>query len=92
MDEATSALDEETQASIMGLFTHELKGTTLVSIAHRPGLDAFHDRTLTLVETVGGARLVTKRAAQLMRSARGRKRRPLTISLRRFKTPRAERA
>jgi len=61
MDEATSALDEEGQASLMGLFTDELKGTTVVSIAHRAGMDAFHDRTLTLVDAVGGARLVTKR-------------------------------
>jgi putative ATP-binding cassette transporter len=92
MDEATSALDDEAQASMMSLFSHELKGTTLVSIAHRAGLDAFHDRTLTLVESVGGAKLVTKRRAQLMRSARRRKRRPLIISLRRFKIPRAKRA
>ena len=37
MDEATSALDEEQQESLMGLFTKELAGTTVVSIAHRPG-------------------------------------------------------
>jgi putative ATP-binding cassette transporter len=61
MDEATSALDEDMQTSLMNLFTSELAGATLVSIAHRPGLDAFHDRTLTLVDAVGGARLVTKR-------------------------------
>jgi putative ATP-binding cassette transporter len=61
MDEATSALDDEQQASLMGLFTKELAGTTVVSIAHRAGMDAFHDRTLTLVDAVGGARLVTKR-------------------------------
>ena len=34
----------------MGMFTEELAGTTVVSIAHRPGMDAFHDRTLTLVD------------------------------------------
>jgi vitamin B12/bleomycin/antimicrobial peptide transport system ATP-binding/permease protein len=61
MDEATSALDEESQNSMMGLFSNELAEATLISIAHRPGLDAFHDRTLTLVDSVGGARLVTKR-------------------------------
>jgi putative ATP-binding cassette transporter len=68
MDEATSALDEEGQESLMRLFTEELAGTTLVSIAHRPGMDAFHDRTLTLEQTVGGARLVTRR--RLARSAK----------------------
>jgi len=61
MDEATSALDDEGQAAVLGLFKEELAGTTLVSIAHRAGVDAFHDRTLTLVMAVGGARLVTKR-------------------------------
>ena len=92
MDEATSALDEESQASMMGLFTKELAGTTVVRSRIVRGIDAFHDRTLTLVETVGGARLVTKRAARLMRKQHRRKRRPLTISLRRFKTPRREHA
>jgi putative ATP-binding cassette transporter len=61
MDEATSALDEKTQASMMSLFGDELAGSTLISIAHRPGLDAFHDRTLSLVRSETGAQLVTKR-------------------------------
>ena len=61
MDEATSALDEETQTSMMSLFRDELAGSTLISIAHRPGLDIFHDRTLNLIKTDTGARLVTKR-------------------------------
>ena len=61
MDEATSALDEDTQTSMMNLFKEELAGSTLISIAHRPGLDVFHDRTLSLVKTDTGARLVTKR-------------------------------
>jgi putative ATP-binding cassette transporter len=61
MDEATSALDDESQQSMMSLFSKELASATLISIAHRQGLDAFHDRTLTLVESVSGARLVTKR-------------------------------
>jgi vitamin B12/bleomycin/antimicrobial peptide transport system ATP-binding/permease protein len=61
MDEATAALDDHSQASMMKLFDHELAGSTLVSIAHRAGLDAFHDRTLGLVKATGGARLVAKR-------------------------------
>ena len=61
MDEATAALDENTQTSMMSLFKDELAGSTLISIAHRPGLDAFHDRTLTLVRSATGAHLVTKR-------------------------------
>jgi putative ATP-binding cassette transporter len=61
MDEATSALDEEIQKSMMNLFRDELAGSTLISIAHRPGLDAFHDRTLSLIKSATGAHLVTKR-------------------------------
>src|SRR5262249_28308489 len=60
MDEATAALDEENQAAMMGLFKDELAKTTLISIGHRPGLDAFHERTLTLVRSQTGARLVTR--------------------------------
>ena len=91
MDEATSALDEESQASMMSLFSKELAGATLISIAHRAGLDAFHDRTMTLVESVSGARLITKRRS---RSNRGvppkRKARPLaTMVLRRLRSSRA---
>jgi putative ATP-binding cassette transporter len=48
MDEATSALDEDSQASMMELFRHELKGVTLISVGHRPGLEEFHERKLTL--------------------------------------------
>jgi putative ATP-binding cassette transporter len=75
MDEATGALDEEAQESLMGLFADELAGTTVVSIAHRPGMDAFHERTLTLVQSVGGARLVTRRRpppARQRQTRRGR--------------------
>src|SRR5437870_9448071 len=65
MDEATSALDEETQQSMMTLFDKELAGTTVVSIAHRPGMEAFHSRTIKLVMAAEGARLVTKRVPRL---------------------------
>ena len=75
MDEATSALDEETQESVMALFEKELAGTTVVSIAHRPGMEAFHSRTMKLVRSEEGARLVTKRAAPPLRRARARRRR-----------------
>ena len=61
MDEATAALDDHSQTSMMNLFNNELAGSTLVSIAHRAGLDAFHDRTLGLVKSTSGARLVAKR-------------------------------
>lgn len=58
MDEATTALDEATLGEVMSLFGAELKGTTLVSVDHRPGLEAFHDRILTLTVSAEGGRLV----------------------------------
>jgi putative ATP-binding cassette transporter len=78
MDEATSALDDDLQESLMGLFKDELAGTTVVSIAHREGMDAYHDRTLTLVTAVGGARLVTKRQAPSARQPKPPRKRTLS--------------
>jgi len=89
MDEATSALDEDSQKSLMGLFEKELAGTTFISIAHRPGMDAFHDRTLTLVMADGGAKLVTKRQPPSARKSKPRRKRRLTsIMLRRLRAAR----
>ena len=91
MDEATSALDDDAQSSMMGLFSKELAGATLISIAHRQGLDAFHDRTMTLVESVSGARLVTKRrppTPHKRQARRGKKRALATIVLRRLRASR----
>jgi len=89
MDEATSALDEEGQTAVLKLFQEELAGTTLVSIAHRPGVEAFHDRTLTLVMAVGGARLVTKRRQAVpRRSHASGKRSVAAVVLRPFRLKR----
>jgi putative ATP-binding cassette transporter len=60
MDEATAALDDASQTSMMSMFSNELAGSTLISIAHREGLDAFHDRTLDLIKSTTGARFVAK--------------------------------
>jgi vitamin B12/bleomycin/antimicrobial peptide transport system ATP-binding/permease protein len=57
LDEATSALDELSQRRVMSMFDHELSGATVLSIGHRPGLEAFHTRTLHLVRTPDGAML-----------------------------------
>jgi putative ATP-binding cassette transporter len=57
LDEATSALDEVSQRRVMSMFDHELHGATVVSIGHRPGLNAFHTRVLHLVRTPKGAML-----------------------------------
>ena len=68
LDEATSALDEAGQTALMSLFRDTLPETTLISIGHRPGLEAFHDRRLTLVRHEDGARLICERALQLVRA------------------------
>jgi vitamin B12/bleomycin/antimicrobial peptide transport system ATP-binding/permease protein len=55
LDEATSALDPASQDYLMGLLTNELSATTIVSVAHRPELEVFHDRKITLQRQRGGA-------------------------------------
>ncbi|MEI6160891.1 MAG: ABC transporter ATP-binding protein/permease [Roseococcus sp.] len=57
MDEATAALDEANQDAMMQLVLDALPDAALISIGHRPGLAAFHTRTLNLVRAEGGARL-----------------------------------
>ena len=59
LDEATSALDPASQDHLMELLTKELSAITIVSVAHRPELEAFHDRKITLVRQREGARFVT---------------------------------
>ncbi len=59
MDEATSALDEAGQEMVMKLLIEALPETSIVSIGHRPGLEAFHTRELTLEPGEQGARLCT---------------------------------
>ena len=71
LDEATSALDEAGQAALMRLFDAELAGATLVSIGHRPGLAACHDRVLRLEAGPAGARLAPVHAMPRPRVAGG---------------------
>lgn len=58
LDEATSALDPDSQDKLMKLLTEELKATTIVSVGHRPELEQFHSRKITLERRRGGAKLV----------------------------------
>lgn len=48
MDEATSALDELSQARMMSLFREELREATVLAVGHRPGLEAYHTREISL--------------------------------------------
>ncbi|SEL05009.1 ABC transporter ATP-binding protein/permease [Xaviernesmea oryzae] len=59
LDEATSALDEKTQDAIMAMMIEELPEATIVSVAHRAELEAFHTRKITLEKHEGGAKLVS---------------------------------
>jgi len=59
MDEATSALDPESQAMLMNLLGERLPETAIVSVGHRPELEAFHERKVNLVRREGGAKLIT---------------------------------
>jgi putative ATP-binding cassette transporter len=58
LDEATSALHVQGQAELMNLLDERLPGLTLISIGHRPELEAFHQRKLILESAPAGARIV----------------------------------
>ncbi len=53
MDEATSALDELSQARVMDFLKNELVEATVLSVGHRPGLEAWHTREISLVRAPG---------------------------------------
>lgn len=57
LDEATSALDAEREQQLYALVRERLPQTTLVSIAHRPSVAAFHGRRLRLTPGGGAAML-----------------------------------
>jgi putative ATP-binding cassette transporter len=59
MDEATSALDPASQERLMNLAAENLPGAAIISIAHRPELEAFHHRKLVFEHRPGGSRLVS---------------------------------
>jgi vitamin B12/bleomycin/antimicrobial peptide transport system ATP-binding/permease protein len=70
MDEATSALADENQASMLSLFDNELADASVLSIGHRPGLEAFHSRTLQIRKTDEGAVLLASRSGRLLAMSR----------------------
>src|SRR6185369_15667144 len=59
MDEATSALDPESQSMLMNALAERLPKTAVISVGHRPELEAFHERKVNLVRRKGGAKLLT---------------------------------
>jgi putative ATP-binding cassette transporter len=82
LDEATAALDPESQDKLMALLSKQPEETTLVSVGHRPELEAFHNRKVVLERRTGGAKLVSdikllprvKKRRLLRRLLRGPKR------------------
>jgi putative ATP-binding cassette transporter len=79
LDEATAALDPDSQDKMMEMLTNELKATTIVSVGHRPELEEFHSRKITLERRRGGAKLVSdidlypSRETLIRRLLRGRR-------------------
>src|SRR5207244_6773321 len=59
LDGATSALDEKSQDKMMEMVIRELPKATIVSVAHRIELEAFHSRKIVLERRKGGAKLVS---------------------------------
>jgi vitamin B12/bleomycin/antimicrobial peptide transport system ATP-binding/permease protein len=59
LDEATSALDAKSQDKMMEMVIRELPSATIVSVAHRAELEAFHSRKIVLERRKGGAKLVS---------------------------------
>ena len=57
LDEATSALDPKSQVKLMELLTDQPE-MTLLSIGHRPELEAFHTRKIELARKGKSAKLV----------------------------------
>lgn len=49
LDEITSSIDEELEQRLYETLTRELQGSTIVSIAHRSALKAFHEQELRLL-------------------------------------------
>jgi putative ATP-binding cassette transporter len=59
LDEATSALDEASEKRLYGLLEERMPRATVVSIAHRPTVAAFHRRQFRLVPDGDRMRLAT---------------------------------
>lgn len=61
LDEATAALDDERQRRLMTVLVERLPDAMVLSVGHRPGLEAFHQRQITLTpQKTRGARLSSR--------------------------------
>jgi putative ATP-binding cassette transporter len=48
LDEASSALDEPTERRMYELLAERLPGAAVISVAHRPSVEALHKRQLVI--------------------------------------------
>jgi putative ATP-binding cassette transporter len=64
MDEPTSALDELSQAQMMELLRDRLPKSMVIHVAHRPGLERYHDREIQLTRVEGGPATVHEAPAR----------------------------
>lgn len=60
LDEATSALDETGQEDMLRVLSEALAPATMISVGHRTGLAAFHQRKITLIGRETGAVLTSR--------------------------------
>lgn len=58
LDEATSAVDEAGERQLYEALQQSLPNATIVSVAHRPEVAAYHNRTLTLAAEGEGPEMV----------------------------------
>ncbi len=71
LDEPTSALDEPSQLRMMELLDEELPHATILHVAHRPGLEAFHTREISIVrKDPGKPGSIVNRPSHLLRGFR----------------------
>jgi putative ATP-binding cassette transporter len=66
MDDALAVLGDESQAALIRLLRDELPATTIISVAQHDGLEAYHDRVVTLIKAPGGAHLLTSTGPSLV--------------------------
>lgn len=60
LDEATSALDEAGQEEMLRLISDAFASATVISVGHRTGLAAYHERRITLIGRDNGAILSSR--------------------------------
>lgn len=74
MDEATAALDVESETSLLSRLFEALPTATVLSVGHRPALEALHSRKVVLRREATGARIEQSGAVDVTVSMPGKPR------------------